>query len=1334
MESADKRLRFTLRTVPDDARPDAVEAYAEQRAKLVAGVEKQEKGAPKFRPSTAHRARKMRLPKSPDAPMKEREAFAPGDWIEWTPCGADAPVSGSVWSAGPGYANWWVVTDRSGVTGECHLMERDRLGGYKINGAAARSLRGEIPEQLAFEEIPQTPGARIPEPPKPYTLWEGRGFEKVSRRMPVAISDEQVAIFGTVRYYPHRTISVDGLEFTVKLTWHDRTRQPLFESRIFHGEKPIATLGQAESLGEAVRRTVSYARVVDKEAAERVYSEKYREFFSPEYDHSGICPRCEGENECPLYVIPEFDTLPGKPLCADCLGFRLCCSGKKLSSVGRAKRVAATRRHTLERNQAIAAWEKWRSEQARGQRRYRLEFPLDVALPSLGDSGVWGAQTPMGGDKERGWNWPCRNELYRVEVAGFKYAVKWDGSECVGVGYWQEIKNIVRSHRRALEEERRKRVLERLAGKGEFSPGEETPDNAPGRSAETPKRVLWAPGDRVIVDGRQGCVRSVEMGGTPVRVAWDGEITTSAVPAADLKPVKVPAQENEPEQVRKPKEQSPKVSAKPKVGDIAFSGERGRERAEILGHAYGISMLAGVYFIKHFGTGVEIAAGVQGRPAMKRAILADAVARGAAAPEPEPQACEDCEESPCACYDPDAPQPEPQPEESHAAAVYPELRPWLTRWQEGDRKRVLNLFCGPGGACVALRRLLRDDVDMICVDSDARCAATQRAAGCTAIHADVTTLDPSDPVFRDVHGLIVTPPCIDYTDAGKRLGRLAENIDILGEAWDCARYAAGVMPLCGGDHPDFGKEMGRRLPNGRSWFDVRRDLDGYSGETGGLMLEIAVWTLGLEAAGAPLEWVAVEQSSKLPEEIRGEVVADFQLLGWSIAEWKVADAADYGGPSHRVRALLYARRDGGVMSMEAPGLATGAAQATGLPEGTTVWTRGNRKTSGGNAFTITGEACTAITSKVRSWDLGERGGRFTLEQVAALVTMPRGFPAQGSRTAICQQFGDVIAPVAALALLGAAQGIPWLPVLRQYLAELYPDVHGMHEHEQVWEDDGGAVPGVAMPQPEQQRPTMAELLEKHVGSDWKPLEATADPEFEGDGQEGDEEEQPQGIAPVSREQRAAAWRIAAGEQRPEPQPQPEPEPQEPEENDEERREAEGDRAAVARIMALAARLSEQRAREADQVTGILELADRVRAQERQAAEEERQEEVAPEPEPEPDRFEELKRELEELRADVESWGAEVAALAVAEAERVVAEVAQDMRAAELLELRREAAAVREELTSSVVWEPEEEVVGAGVPRAAWWHTAWASAAAWTVGTAVAFGEGWVEGWQEAMRQ
>ncbi|MFI8928244.1 DUF3560 domain-containing protein [Streptomyces sp. NPDC053474] len=111
---------------------------------------------------------------------------------------------------------------------------------------------------------------------------------------------------------------------------------------------------------------------------------------------------------------------------------------------------------------------------------------------------------------------------------------------------------------------------------------------------------------------------------------------------------------------------------------------------------------------------------------------------------------------------------------------------------------------------------------------------------------------------------------------------------------------------------------------------------------------------------------------------------------------------------------------------------------------------------------------------------------------------------------------------------------------------------------------------------------------------------------------------------------------------------------------------------------------------------------------------------------EPDPLEELRRELEELRADVETWAEDVAALAVAEAERVVADVARDLRAAELLELRREAAAVREELL---------EVVPVPVPtRVRPVRRALTAAAGWAVGLGSLAAAGFAEGWAEGMRQ
>ncbi|WP_158685661.1 hypothetical protein [Streptomyces purpureus] len=570
-------------------------------------------------------------------------------------------------------------------------------------------------------------------------------------------------------------------------------------------------------------------------------------------------------------------------------------------------------------------------------------------------------------------------------------------------------------------------------------------------------------------------------------------------------------------------------AAEPKVGDILFSGDRGNERAELLGQVYAVTMLAGTYTVTH-SSGETVCEYEPKRPGMKRAILADATARGEG--QPEPEECDECEDE-CECWGPETDETSPVlgAAESEAVQRFPELAQFLEPRGDDAPMLVLNLFSGPGGMVVGLRDVLRQqlgrDVEIINVDSDADCVKTLKAAGFLAIQADVTSLDPADPVFREVRGLIVTPPCTDYTDSGKRAGLLPENVAILEEGFDLARRVAGFMPFGDmGDHPEFGKEISHKAPNGESWAAVRAEMDEYSGATGHLMLEVAVWSLGLQAAWAPLEWVAVEQSSKLPKELRGEIAADFQLSGWGMAEWAVADAAEFGSPTQRVRALLVARRDGhSGVSLEAPGLRTGAATATGLPEGTPVYTRGvGKRSGGGNVVTISdAKPYTAFTSRIRSVDVGEKGGRFTLAQIMRLITIPDTYPVQGSRTSICQQIGDVVAPVVAAALLGAALGIEWMPHLVAYLAEQYPQVHGADAAETSADVPAG--------EPQRGEPGfMAALLEQHVGPDWKPLEATPDPEFE-----DVEEEQPepaQGLAQVSQQQRCAAWRIAAGEPAP----------------------------------------------------------------------------------------------------------------------------------------------------------------------------------------------------------
>ncbi|MFF9982856.1 DNA cytosine methyltransferase [Streptomyces erythrochromogenes] len=1032
---------------------------------------------------------------------------------------------------------------------------------------------------------------------------------------------------------------------------------------------------------------------------------------------------------------------------------------------------------------------------------------------------------------------------------------------------------------------------------------------------------------------------------------------------------------------------APKKTTAVKVGDIVFSGEKGSERAELSGHLYSVTMLAGTYTVRVWGTQETVCQYEPKRAAMKRAILADAVARGAAEPvteeQPEPVAADSLprplrlalereaaeaqsERQTLAFADLEGKQLADFTSPEDLADLERMAGPWPVRWlfapEKGDPRRVLHLFAGCGGWCVGIRRVLGEQVDMVCVDLNRDAVATSIAAGCTAIQADVTTLYPEAYALRYTSGLVMSPPCIDWTMSGKRAGLTGENIGILLEAISEAAYVAGNYELdsteyggqceehdedegeactgagCCADSCCWSEHMGRSIGSPETWTSVRETAARMSGKTARLMVEPVIWALGLKGAGAPLETIVMEQSDQLPQEIREEIESEFMVAGsWGTVgmaqqcDWVELDAADFGSPSHRRRAFLVAGWGRAAYTAGLPqapeGLSTTAAEALPTrPTGLEILTRGNRRTSGGNAIRLA-RTIPCVTSKIRSWDVEFHGGRFTLGEVAALVTLPPEYAelAEGSRSSVCQQFADIVAPVISAAVFGAACGRSWLPELMAYLAKLYPGVHGqgddadtaeipvqpsagesvevsgladtdeipvkpqptpglyapvLHAEERQgeeadacraaghrymwlvveaegvsrtlrsyltctctgeklgnfgrsgpsmnqgtqtkplgirdasiasalgvakrnsyttkgpWEivsdtlkrcpvewDHAKPLPAAVDPAREKKKPGepgfMTQLLEEHEGPAWRPGCTFNDPEFT------EEEEEPtapaQGLSPLTRQQRSAAWRLAAGEAAPAhkvtvlgtgggiivtpadtfvPVGELEPAPVRAELTVGQRAPIATPYVPPARVFVMAPPPKPQ----PDHGRKYWEMGVRVTLNHRAGrtstsrigkgvqviwddaeawqgswvvpeelwlegteprdwfapvvapvavVEEDgpdyaaisRANRAAAEPEPEPvdpriawaayeqpepvvDVLAELRAELEELRLDVEEWGAEVAALAVAEAERIVVEVAADMRAAELLALRDEAAAVRESLGwGPIVWEP-----------------------------------------------
>jgi site-specific DNA-cytosine methylase len=359
--------------------------------------------------------------------------------------------------------------------------------------------------------------------------------------------------------------------------------------------------------------------------------------------------------------------------------------------------------------------------------------------------------------------------------------------------------------------------------------------------------------------------------------------------------------------------------------------------------------------------------------------------------------------------------------------------------------RIVVLFSGPGGLTQGILRILRARADVIGVDLDPGACATSRAAGFRVIQADVTALDPEHPCLQHVVGIVVTAPCPAFSPAGRRLGHHEDAIRLIEDT-------ALEVAAAGGFFPWQDSPTGYAPRTGLSWDEVREPLEALADPRAGLMAEVVIWPLAMLARGGGVEWVAVEQSSALPQRIEDALIGRLREAGWHTAETWTLDAADYGSASHRRRKLMAVYRGEKPfvdLHPSRPFPVTTFAEVVGWPAGRTVLTRGRRpldpvtgRAKGGGSRSAD-RPSTCVTATAYAWQDSVTGERIAQEDIGRLIGFPEDYPwrhvgrGRGVR-AKAQQAADVVCPMVAAALFGRILGDPcWEDKVRAYVAKIY---------------------------------------------------------------------------------------------------------------------------------------------------------------------------------------------------------------------------------------------------------------------------------------------------------
>lgn len=194
---------------------------------------------------------------------------------------------------------------------------------------------------------------------------------------------------------------------------------------------------------------------------------------------------------------------------------------------------------------------------------------------------------------------------------------------------------------------------------------------------------------------------------------------------------------------------------------------------------------------------------------------------------------------------------------------------------------VVDLFAGPGGWDCGLRYLGHTNV--LGLEWDKAACETRAAAGHPTLRTDIAQYPTAPFRHLNVDGLIASPPCQAFSVAGNQSG-----------AADIATLLIALAAVAEGDDTA---------------------IDGYaaggSDPRAALVLEPIRWIRDLRP-----RWIALEQVILVLPLWEATCRV---LRGWGYNVWTgIVNAADYGVPQTRRRAILLARNDGKQADPPAP--------------------------------------------------------------------------------------------------------------------------------------------------------------------------------------------------------------------------------------------------------------------------------------------------------------------------------------------------------------------------------------------------------------------------------